>query len=104
MPYSIKIAAAILMAVIFLNSRYPLGKLFKTKRSDKLEEDKNIHTIKVPDMTCQHCMMRITDALRKVPEIQSVSIDLNAKEVSVDSTLDRQVIVESIKQVGYQPQ
>ena len=49
-------------------------------------------------------MMRITDALRKVPEIQSVSIDLNAKEVSVDSTLDRQVIVESIKQVGYQPQ
>jgi uncharacterized membrane protein YraQ (UPF0718 family)/copper chaperone CopZ len=104
MPYSIKIAAAILMAVIFLNSRYPLEKLFKIKRSDEMEEDKNIHTVKVPDMTCQHCMKRITAALRKVPEIQSVSIDLNAKEVSVDSTLDRQVIVDSIKQVGYQPQ
>ena len=69
-----------------------------------MEEDKNIHTIKVPDMTCQHCMMRITDALRKVPEIQSVSIDLNKKEVAVDSTLERQVIVDSIKRVGYQPQ
>jgi uncharacterized membrane protein YraQ (UPF0718 family)/copper chaperone CopZ len=103
-PHSIKIAAAILMAAIFLNSRYPLGKLFKIKRSDKMAEDKNLHTIKVPDMTCQHCMMRITDALRKVPEIYSVSIDLNAKEVSVASTLDRKFIVDSIKQVGYQPQ
>ena len=103
LPFSIKIAAAILMAVIFLNSRYPLEKLFKTKRSDKMEEDKNLHMIKVPDMTCQHCMMRITDALRKVPKIQSVSIDLKKKEVAVDSTLDRQVIVDSIKQVGYQP-
>jgi copper chaperone CopZ len=55
-------------------------------------------------MTCQHCMMRITDALRKEPKIHSVSIDLNKKEVAVDSTLDRQVIVDSIKQVGYQPQ
>jgi uncharacterized membrane protein YraQ (UPF0718 family)/copper chaperone CopZ len=104
MPYSIKLTAAVLMAVVFLNTRYPLGKLFKTKRSDKMEEDKNIHTIKVPDMTCQHCMMRITDALRKVPGIQSVSIDLNKKEVAVDSTLERQVIVDSIKRVGYQPQ
>jgi uncharacterized membrane protein YraQ (UPF0718 family)/copper chaperone CopZ len=104
LPHGIKIAAAVLMAVIFFNTRYPLEKLFKTKRSDKMEEDKNLHTIKVPDMTCQHCMMKITDALRQVPEIQSVSIDLNKKEVAVDSTLERQIIVDSIKQVGYQPQ
>lgn len=104
LPHSIKIVSAILMAVIFLNSRYPLEKLFKSKRSDKMRTDKNLHTIKVPDMTCQDCMMRITDALRKEPKIHSVSIDLNKREVAVDSTLDRQVIVDSIKQVGYQPQ
>jgi uncharacterized membrane protein YraQ (UPF0718 family)/copper chaperone CopZ len=104
LPLSIKFSAAMLMAVIFLNSRYPLEKLFKSKRSDKMGQDKNLHMIKVPDMTCQHCMMRITAALRQVPKIQSVSIDLKKKEVAVDSTLDRQVIVDSIKQVGYQPQ
>jgi len=104
MPQSINISAAVLMAVVFLNSRYPLEKIFKTKRSDKMEENKNLHKIKVPDMTCQHCMMRITDALRQVPEIHSVSVDLNKKEVAVDSTLERQVIVDNIKQIGYQPQ
>jgi copper chaperone CopZ len=67
-------------------------------------EGKNIHIIKVPDMTCQHCKMTITNALKEVPEILSVSIDLNTKEVSVEAALDRQVIVDRIKQKGYQPE
>jgi copper chaperone len=104
LPYSIKFIAAVLMAIIFLNSRYPLEKFLKRKRSINMEVNKNIHKIKVPDMVCQHCMMRITDALKKMPEIKKVSIDLKTKNVSVNSTLDRQIILDSIKQVGYQPQ
>ncbi len=69
-----------------------------------MTEDKKVQTIKVPDMSCQHCKNKITDALRQMPGIQSVSIDLNTREVTVESVLDRQLILDRIKQAGYQPQ
>lgn len=67
-------------------------------------ENKNLHTIKVPDMTCQHCKMRITKSLEQMPEIQSFSIDLNSKEVTVETTISRDVIVSRIQEEGYHPE
>jgi len=106
LPHSIKLAAAAAMAVIFLISRFDIDftRLVKFTRRSKMAGDKTIQTIKVPDMTCQHCKMKITQILQQMPEIQSVSIDLDSKEVAVESALDRQVIVDRIKQEGYQPQ
>ena len=67
-------------------------------------QGKRIYTIKVPDMNCQHCQEKITAALQQMPEIRSLSIDLTSREVLVESALDREVIVQRIKQEGYRPQ
>jgi copper chaperone len=67
-------------------------------------DNKNRHTIKVPDMSCQHCKMRITKSLEQMPDIQSISIDLNTKEVIVETTTAREVIVNRIREEGYNPE
>lgn len=109
LPHSIKIASAVAMIIIFFISKYDLNlaKRFKFSGRDQMEKEKNIqsHTISVPDMTCQHCKMKITGALEQMPEIQSVSINLESKEIAVDAgiNIDRQKIIDRIKQEGYQP-
>ncbi len=71
-----------------------------------MSEEKNIHRIKVPDMNCQHCKMRITDALKQIPGIRSIMVDLITREVEIkcEASLLRETIVERIRQEGYQPQ
>ncbi|NIM15230.1 MAG: hypothetical protein GTO45_24975 [Candidatus Aminicenantes bacterium] len=104
LPHSVKLLCAIVMVFIFINTKYDIGGLFKRFRKGEIMKEENIHTIKVPDMTCQHCKMTITNALKEIPEIQSVSINLNTREVSVEAALDRQVIVDRIKEKGYKPE
>lgn len=107
LPHSFKLVCAILMAGIFIVSRFDLntGKLLKIFKKDTMTENKNIHTIKVPDMNCQHCKMTITNALQKLPEIQSVDINLDAREISVETgSLERQSIIDHIRKTGYKPE
>lgn len=107
LPHSFKMVCAILMAGIFVVSKYDLnpGKLLSFFRKDSMTENKTIHTIKVPDMNCQHCKMTITNALQEMPGIQSVEINLDSREVAVSTDkLERQTIVDRIQKAGYKPE
>ena len=42
------------------------------------------HTLRVDGMSCGHCVSTIKDALRKLPGIEDVRVDLEKKEVSVE--------------------
>ena len=57
-----------------------------------MKKDKNVLRFKVPDMTCQHCKMTVTNALKSFPEVKSVSVDLNSKEVLVETDMDKEKI------------
>jgi uncharacterized membrane protein YraQ (UPF0718 family)/copper chaperone CopZ len=104
LPHMIKFISAIVLLIIFVTGKYDFSKFFARFRTDSGEKmSQNVFKIKVPDMTCQHCKMKIGNALQSVPEIQSVSIDLNTKEVVVESALDRNLVLEKIKQEGYKP-
>jgi copper chaperone len=52
--------------------------------------------LKVDGMSCEHCAMAITKALKDLPGVSSVAVDLAAKTVTVDHTPER-VIIETIK-------
>ncbi len=104
LPHLIKHLSAIALLIIFIIGKYDFSKFFARFRTDSGDKmSKNIFKIKVPDMTCRHCKMKIDNALRSVPEIQSVFIDLNTKEVEVESVLDRQLVIKRIKEEGYNP-
>lgn len=55
----------------------------------------------VPDMSCGHCTAAITKSLQAADKTALVGTDLSAREVSVDSTLDADMVIAVIKSAGY---
>lgn len=101
----VEYVSAVLLVLVFLYSRYDFSKIF-TKLGLKKEDtmSKNRITVTVPDMTCQHCKMKITQALDGMPEVESVSVDLDARHIFVETDSERQLIIDRIKQEGYHPE
>ena len=59
------------------------------------------HEFKVEDMTCGHCVGRITTALHAFDPAARVSIDLAARKVSVDGAAGRSDYGYAIRDAGY---
>ena len=55
----------------------------------------------VQGMSCGHCVKAITSAVQAKDPAASVRVDLTAKEVGVESSLDADKIIEAISEEGY---
>jgi copper chaperone CopZ len=58
------------------------------------------HDLAVPDVSCEHCVKAITGSVGPLPGVESVSVDLANKMVSVVGG-DREKIVAAIEDAGY---
>ena len=58
-------------------------------------------TIKVPDMSCDHCKMRIQKALMGLDGVKSVEVDLESKHVTIAGDIDKEKVVSTIEDAGY---
>jgi copper chaperone len=58
----------------------------------------------VSDMTCGHCVSRVTRAVKEVDGNAKVDINLDNKRVRIDSALDGREFAEAIREAGYTPQ
>lgn len=62
-------------------------------------------TYDVPNISCQHCVRRITQALAAVPGVQAVRVDIPTRQVEVTyegaDTLDR--VRATLAEIGYPP-
>ncbi|ROM63538.1 copper resistance protein CopZ [Pseudomonas brassicacearum] len=61
-----------------------------------------MQTFNVQGMSCGHCVKAITQALQAKDPAAEVQVDLNAKTVQVQSSLDADAVVEAIKEEGYE--
>ncbi len=61
----------------------------------------NTYTFSIPDMTCGHCRMRISNALSAAASVSSFEIDLETKLVTVTTDSAADVIVDVIDTAGY---
>ena len=43
----------------------------------------NTHTLQVPDISCDHCVHAITDAVGSVSGVEDVAVDVDTKQVTV---------------------
>jgi copper chaperone len=61
-------------------------------------------TIKIKGMSCQHCVMAVTKALKEIDGLQDVTVDLEKGEASFNETkpVDKILIQERIKKAGYE--
>ncbi len=71
-----------------------------------MENKNEKFTFKIPDMSCQHCKMRIIETLKQIPQITDITVDLNLKEVTVVTSgdLSRQTIIDTLDEIGYTPE
>jgi copper chaperone CopZ len=60
-------------------------------------------TYTVPDMSCEHCRSAITKELGGATGVESVDVDLDAKQVTVSGEpLDDAVLRAAISEAGYE--
>ena len=62
-----------------------------------------IATYRVPEMSCEHCKSAVTGELSAVAGVESVSVDLEEKLVTVTGApLDDAALRAAIAQAGYE--
>jgi len=57
--------------------------------------------LKVEGMTCNHCKMNTEKALQAVSGVESVKVDLAAKEAVVTGNVERTKLVKAVEDAGY---
>lgn len=55
----------------------------------------------VPDMSCGHCAGVITQTVQALDASATVSVDLPAKKVTVQTTQDRATVAAALAEAGY---
>ena len=61
-------------------------------------------TFLVPGMTCGHCKGAVTDELSKISGVSKVDVDLDSKQVTINSEADVEwgVIVDAVDEAGFE--
>jgi copper chaperone len=62
-----------------------------------------MYQFKVEDMTCGHCVSRVTKAVKDVDSQAQVDISLRDKRVNIRSSAAQDEIAQAIKDAGYTP-
>ena len=57
----------------------------------------------IPSMSCGHCEKAVTQAVHQVDPQAKVDVNLGTKQVQVESSAERQKIVDSLVEAGYEP-
>ena len=74
--------------------------LFKIKKNNK-EESEMIELI-VEGMMCKHCVMHVTEALKKVSGVTEVEVNLKKKLAQVKGdAVDSNALIEAVTEAGY---
>ena len=58
-------------------------------------------SLKVPDMTCNHCKMTIENAVNALGTVDTVEVDLDTKIVDVAGSAGVDKVVSAIRDSGY---
>lgn len=56
---------------------------------------------KVQGMTCNHCVMSVTEEVRAVPGVEAVAVDLEFGVVTVTGEFTDDAIAAAVDEAGY---
>jgi len=59
------------------------------------------YTFRVPDMSCNHCKMRIEKAMNESGKVSGLNVDLTSKKVSLESDLSESDLIKIFDEAGY---
>jgi Cu+-exporting ATPase len=75
--------------------------LRRWKPTELTKGGKTMYELTVEDMTCKHCVGRVTKAVQEIDQQAKVEIDLPTKRVKIDSQADLDRIAQAIDAAGY---
>jgi copper chaperone len=55
----------------------------------------------VPAVSCGHCVKAVTEAVQSVDDEAKVQVDLTQHRVTVETSQERQAIVDALAEAGY---
>jgi copper chaperone len=63
-----------------------------------------METIKVKGMSCQHCVMAVTKALKEIDGLTDIVVDLDKGQAAFSETkpVDIALVKDKIKKAGYE--
>jgi uncharacterized membrane protein YraQ (UPF0718 family)/copper chaperone CopZ len=99
-------SGALLGIFTFYHLAQQLNTFIRKHRHQAIESDGLV--LKVEGMSCQGCVKTITNAVKPLPGVRDVKIDLATKIVDIDmddpqSFEKTEAIIEEIEKAGYQP-
>jgi copper chaperone len=59
--------------------------------------------LKLPDISCGHCVRAVTEAVKAADPLAQVQVDLASKQVQVQTTAPREAVVAQLVEAGYPP-
>lgn len=59
------------------------------------------YTFNVPDMSCNHCKMRIEKTMGDSGKVKNLEIDLDSRKVSLESELSAEALIDLFDEAGY---
>ena len=61
--------------------------------------------LKVPDMSCNHCVGAVTQAVKQADPAARVEVNLDTHRVKVETqALDAAAVAHAIEEAGYSPE
>ncbi|MFK3740681.1 heavy metal translocating P-type ATPase [Massilia sp. TN1-12] len=83
--------------------RLPLQETVSTigAQAAPVRGEAKMYELTVEDMTCKHCVGRVTKAVQGVDSGAAVEIDLPTGKVKIDSTAELERIAQAIDEAGY---
>jgi Cu+-exporting ATPase len=96
-------AAMALSSVSVVTNALLLRRWTPEQRQDfvSTQGEPTMYQLTVEDMTCKHCVGRVTKAVQEVDQDARVDIDLPTKQVKIDSKADLERIAQAIDAAGY---
>jgi copper chaperone len=55
----------------------------------------------IPAISCGHCVKAVTEAVKQVDPAAQVSVDLESKKVTVQTTRERDAVAAALADAGY---
>jgi copper chaperone len=68
-----------------------------------IDKDVNMLELKLPDMSCNHCVAAISKTLKALDANATVHINLDAKSVRIASAASEAAITKALTEAGYPP-
>ncbi len=59
-------------------------------------------TVKIKGMSCQHCVGSVSKALKAIPGITDVQVDLEKGEASYEGNIDLDRVRQAIRSIGFE--